>query len=192
MALVNSKREFPTELKEPSGIIAYFTDYFEGKGYAVKTESTATGAFISMTKGGVFKTISGMKTGLNITLTQKDGAIEAAMEVGIFGKQLLPSAISMLIAWPVLIPQVIGLIQQNKLDQEAYQVIENAIRHCEHHSVDRSVTKFCPFCGKAVPDGSMFCPGCGKNISDEIICPRCGASVPKGSAFCPKCGAKQE
>ena len=190
MALVNSKRSFDTSLKDLSGVISYFADYFEGKGYIVSTEDTATGAFISMTKGGIFKSISGMKTGLNITLTQNDGSIEAAMEVGIFGKQLLPSAISMLVFWPMLIPQIYGLIQQNNLDKEAYQVISDAIRHCEHHSNDRPDSNFCPYCGKQIPAGSVFCPGCGKNVSDEVVCPNCGASVDKDSAFCPKCGTK--
>lgn len=192
MALVNSKRSFETTLQDLSGVISYFADYFEGKGYSVTTETTATGAFISMTKGGLFKTVSGMKTGLNITLTQNTGSIEAAMEVGVFGKQLLPSAISMLVFWPVLIPQIYGLIQQNNLDKEAYQVIGDAIRHCENQGGNMSAANFCPYCGKQVPAGSKFCPGCGKNISDEVTCPNCGAPIDKGSAFCPKCGTKIE
>lgn len=190
MSLLNSKRRFDTTLRDLSGITSCFESHFQGKGYTVSTENTATGAFISMTKGGIFKTISGMKTGLNITLTQNDGSIDVAMEVGIFGKQILPSIISMLVFWPVLIPQIYGLIQQNNLDKEAYQVIGDAIRHCEHHSNDRPDSNFCPYCGKQVPAGSMFCPKCGKNISDEVTCPKCGASVDKSSAFCPKCGTK--
>ena len=50
------------------------------------------------------------------------------MEIGIFGKQWLPGTIATFLFWPVLVTQMIGLIQQNKLDQEAYQVLEKGIQ----------------------------------------------------------------
>ena len=190
MALVNSKKTFDTTLIDLSGVLSYFANHFEGKGYTVSTEDTASGAVISLTKGGLFKSVSGLKTGLNITFTQNDGSIDVAMEVGIFGKQLLPSTISMLVFWPMIFTQIYGLIRQNNLDKEAYQVILDAIRHCESHSNDRPDSIFCPYCGKQIRAESMFCPCCGKNVSDEIVCPNCGASVDKDSVFCPKCGTK--
>ena len=193
MALMDSKREFPAQIQDAAGVASYCARYFENKGYTVNVERTAAGAFISLTKGGIFKQISGMKTGLNITLTKKPGRLEVSMEVGIFGKQLLPSAISLLVFWPVLIPQIVGLIQQNKLDNEAYAVIENGIRYCENDSADGGSTvggSFCPYCGKKLPGDGALCPGCGKRYVDENVCPNCGANVREGASYCSRCGTK--
>ena len=113
------------------------------------------------------------------------------MEIGIFGKQLLPSAISMLVFWPVLIAQIVGLVQQNNLDKEAYQIIEEGIKACENQAVNRTIAgNYCPFCGNSMPAGSVFCPSCGKKIEDSNTCLNCGAELPEGAAFCPKCGTK--
>jgi len=190
MALTDSSRIFTTQTTDIDGILDYCKQYFERQGYVVTTEEMASGGFISITKGGIFKTISGMKTGLNITISQMPGAISASMKVGIFGKQLIPTAISMLVFWPVLIPQIYGLIQQNKLDTEAYSVIEAAIRESERSAV--SVTEdmvFCMFCGAAMPSNVTFCTSCGKKIAeDNIVCPSCGYEAAGSFAFCPKCG----
>lgn len=194
MALKNTKREFPTQINDLSGVVDYFQDYFEKKGYTVSKESIAGGMFVSLTKGGIFKTIAGLKTGLNITLTQKIGAVEVSMEVGIFGKQLIATAITMLVAWPIIIPQIIGLVQQNKLDEEAYQVIQDGIKACEggYTVSDRMVPSsiFCPYCGAPMLNGSVFCAKCGKKLVEERKCPNCGAEYPEGAAFCAQCGAK--
>ncbi len=193
MALTNSKKFFQTEVKNIEEITSYFVERFEGKGYTVSTEPTADGKFISITKSGFFRSISGLKTGLNVTLKQKADGIEASLEVGIFGKQLIPTAISMLVLWPVLISQIIGLVQQNNLDKEAYQTIEEGIKACENQPVSKSMAgNYCPFCGKSMPDGSVFCPSCGKKIGDNNTCSSCGTVLPEGAAFCPKCGAKTE
>ena len=190
MSLLNSKREFTTQVQDVNGIMDYCTDHFEAKGFTVNTEETASGGFISLTKGGIFRSISGMKTGLNITITRKPGAIEASMDVGIFGKQLLPSAISMLVFWPVLIPQIVGLVQQSSLDKEAYQIIGDAIHHLENSNSGRMIGSFCPFCGKSVEPDSVFCPNCGGKLSENKDCPNCGFELPSGTVFCPKCGTK--
>ena len=55
-------------------------------------------------------------------MTMLPGVMEVSMDVGVFGKQALPTAISTLVFWPVLIPQIYGLVQQNELDKEAYRV----------------------------------------------------------------------
>ena len=130
---------------------------------------------------------------MNVTLTQKNGGIEADLDVGIFGKQFLPSIVSMLVFWPVLISQVIKLVQQNNLDKEAYQTIEEGIKACENQPVSKSMAgNFCPFCGGNVPVGSVFCRRCGKKIENSNTCSNCGTVLPEGAAFCPRCGTKDE
>ena len=193
MALTNSKKFFQSEVKNIEAITTYVVKSFEEKGYTVSTEPTANGQFISITKGGFFRSISGLKTGLNVTLKQKADGIEASLEVGIFGKQLIPTAISMLVLWPVLISQVIGMVQQNNLDKEAYQTIEEGIKACENQTVSKSMTgNYCPFCGESMPVDSIFCPSCGKKIENSNTCSNCGTVLPEGAVFCPKCGTKVE
>ena len=191
MALKDTKREFQTQLTDSTDVANYCAEHFRSKGYTVEVESTASGSFLSLTKGGSFKSISGMKTGLNITLAVSPGTIEASMEVGIFGKQALPAAISLLVFWPMLIPQIYGIVQQNELDKEAYKIIEKAIHIYEASAPKQYGGKFCPYCGKVFPSGSLFCPGCGTKIEEECsVCPNCGTQPPEGSAFCPNCGTR--
>ena len=192
MALTDSSRIFPTQVQDIDGIMAYCKEYFERQDYDVTTERYLDGGFISLTKGGIFKTISGMKTGLNITLSKMPGSITASMKIGLFGKQLIPSAIAMLVFWPILIPQIYGLVQQSKLDTEAYSVIETAIRELENSAVYiPSNTAFCVFCGASMPVDADFCISCGKRVTEtESNCPNCGTELPDNAAFCHKCGTR--
>ena len=189
MALTNSSRFFSTKLTDLSGVEMDFVRHFEGKGYTVSTEKTITGAVFSITKGGMFQTVVGLKTALNIDIKQADGGLNVSMQVGAFGNQILPTAITFLVAWPVIVPQIIGLVQQNKLDTEAYDVIEKAIRKYENTSVSVE-GQFCTSCGAALEAGSVFCPHCGGRVDEKKTCPNCGAAIAAGTAFCNKCGTK--
>lgn len=195
MALTDSTRIFTTQVQDMESILNYCETYFTARGYNVSTELLASGGFISITNSGIFKSISGMNTGLNITLTQMKGAISVSMKIGIFGKQLVPTAITMLVFWPMLIPQIYGLVQQNKLDTEAYSVIAAAINECETstlNSIDED-TAYCPFCGVKMPATANFCVSCGKRITEESrTCAKCGMEIPDSFAFCPNCGTPTE
>ncbi len=192
MSLTNSYKRFVTDLQSVNGIMDDCEQHFKMQGYSVQTEETATGGFISLTKGGLFETIAGMKTGLNITLIKTTGAIEVKMEVGVFGNQFLPTAMALLVFRPFLISQIYGLIQQDKLDVEAYSIIESSIRQNEKADVKKAMGDICPYCGKDLPEGSVFCIKCGKKVLDDFNCPKCGAKLSRESAFCHRCGVKLE
>ena len=104
-------------------------EYFERDGYEVNVTELSTGGYdISITKGGVFKAILGMKTALKINLTptsSKSSAFDAG--VGIWGQQAIPTVISMLFFGPVLLTQIWGLIQQSNLDDKATEIVEKVI-----------------------------------------------------------------
>ena len=104
-------------------------EHFERDGYEVNVTELSTGGYdISITKGGVFKAVLGMKTALKITLTPTSSqsiAFEAG--VGIWGQQAIPTVISMLFFWPVLLTQIWGLIQQSNLDDKAAEIVEKVI-----------------------------------------------------------------
>ena len=87
--------------------------------------------------------------------------------VGIFGQQAIPTIISMLFAWPVLITQIWGLVQQSKLDDQALEIAETVIHESDSRpdSVQSKIgQKFCVGCGHPLPDGAIFCPKCGLKV----------------------------
>ena len=122
-------------------------------------------AVVSITKGGFFKAVVGMKTSLRITLTGMGDRIKVSADVGIFGQQAVPTVISMLFFWPVLITQIWGLVRQSKLDDHVIDLVEKSL--ADH----RSKTKQEQSGGEAV-----------------VLCPKCHVRV-KGS-FCSACGAR--
>ena len=139
---------------------------FTAEGYEVQNQSLISGASeISITKGGIFKAVLGMKTALKVTLKPQGNGIFFDAGVGIFGQQAIPTVISMLFFWPVLLTQIWGLIQQSKLDDKALAIAESIIRGNGQPSSAASFSagrKFCIHCGKEVPAEAAFCPHCGK------------------------------
>jgi hypothetical protein len=48
--------------------------------------------------------------------------------VGIFGQQAIPTAITLLVFWPVIIAQVWNMAQESNLDEEALGVAEESLK----------------------------------------------------------------
>ena len=103
---------------------------FIREGYTLTSEKLDTGGYdISITKGGFFKTILGMNTALKIKLQPAvDRKILFEAGVGIFGKVVLPAVVAYSVFWPLLIPQIWGLIQQSELDDKAANIVEKVIK----------------------------------------------------------------
>ncbi len=143
---------------------------FQMEGFTAKSDSYAGGVYdISLAKGNVFKAVLGMKSALKVSLTPQGNAIHINAGVGIFGQQAIPTAITMFFFWPVLIPQIWGMVQQSQLDDKAINIAEQVIR--EHgaasygfasHSQEQS---FCPACGNKVNTDANFCPSCGAKLN---------------------------
>lgn len=163
MATFKSEKFIPTNMKDLSAVANTVKEYFESKGYTVSMEDNAMGCFISLNKGGMFKAVLGMKTALNIEIRTLTGGVAANAKVGIFGQQLVPSMISLFVAWPVLVTQITGLVSQSKLDDEALEVIEKSIHSLEagENVTVNSASAFCTSCGSALKPGSRFCSECG-------------------------------
>ena len=102
---------------------------FKADGYEVKVMDLPSGGKdVSITRGGLFKAIIGMKTALKITLVPDDGKIQFDAGVGIFGLQAVPTAISIFFTWPpILMTQMWGSIKQSKLDDRALDIAEREI-----------------------------------------------------------------
>ena len=141
-------------------IAAKIESSFAADGYSVNNQPLfGGGADISISKGGVFKAGLGMRTALKISLTSQSGGIAFNASVGIFGQQIIPTVIMLFFAWPVIITQIWGIIQQSKLDDKALAIAEDVIAGSKN-SVGSQET--CPVCGNEFPADALFCPVCGQ------------------------------
>lgn len=140
---------------------------FRIDGYEVVMDALSSGGYdISITKGGFFKAVLGMKTALKVTLLPQGNNIHFEAGVGIWGQQAIPTAISMLFFWPVLITQIWGLIQQSKLDDKALEIAQDVIGKNSNNigSTTSYGSKFCPYCGTENPADAKFCKKDGQPL----------------------------
>jgi ribosomal protein L40E len=173
MGAFETTRFYPGYVKDLTPVANDLSSYFIAKGYEVKKEQTITGGWvISIHKGGLFKSVIGMKTAMNIEIENYSNGTRAKAGIGIFGQQAIPTAISMLVFWPVLITQIWGLVQQSKLDDEAIECIERSLMSKVSQSnspafatAPSANSMFCTECGAKLQMPANFCPGCGMKVS---------------------------
>ena len=142
---------------------------FQNDGYEVAMDALSSGGYdISITKGGIFKAVLGMKTALKVTLLPQGNNIHFEAGVGIWGQQAIPTVISMLFFWPVLITQIWGMVEQSKLDDKALEIAQDVICMNNHvgfpHSDNNVGGKFCTNCGTKLDGSSKFCSNCGTRL----------------------------
>jgi hypothetical protein len=133
MGMFNSLAFVNTSLTDLTGVVAATRRHFEAQEYQVSVTDTLYGHLLSISKGGFFKSVLGMKTALNIEITRMGQGVSIKAGVGIFGQQALPSLISLFVFWPVLLTQISGLVKQSKLDDEAIRIIGETIRVMEQN-----------------------------------------------------------
>lgn len=159
---------------------------FAADGYEIKRENLVSGGVdISVTKGGFFKAVLGMKTALKITLVPQNNAIDFEAGVGIFGQQAIPTIIMLFFAWPVVITQIWGLVQQSSLDDKALAAAQSVINenggnayaygsvpppmpgagNPMNNTATSGNMRFCTNCGTPLPDGARFCSNCGNPVN---------------------------
>ena len=112
-----------------------------------------------------------MKTALKVSIVPNGNDANFEAGIGIFGQQAIPTVISMLFFWPVLITQIWGMVQQSKLDDKALAIAEQvAASHNGFNyagattSANYSADKFCTGCGARITTPAKFCPNCGKAL----------------------------
>ncbi len=95
------------------------------EGYDINAQKISDGKWdISIKKGGMFKAILGMKSALKIEIHSASPNVFVKTSVGIFAQQAIPTAITMLVLWPVLLAQIWGMIKQAKLDTHVMDVLQ--------------------------------------------------------------------
>ena len=137
-------------------------------GYDTRNDMLLGGdVVVSVTKGGLFKSVIGMKTALKVEIRSEAGNVRAKTSVGIWGQQIVPTVIMLLWFWPVLITQIWGLVQQSRLDTRVMEILAKAAEKSPR-SIDA------PSCEGGLP--ARFCSECGKPVAGNF-CSNCGAKV---------------
>ena len=129
MGTFNSSKTFPYSVEDLAPVAQDVMDHFEDQDFEVTETNIPTGGVqVSIRKGGTFKAIIGMKTALNIKIEPVANGTTVDAGVGIFGQQAIPTAVTLLIFWPVIIAQVWNMAQESKLDEEALDVAEESLK----------------------------------------------------------------
>lgn len=138
---------------------------FINEGYEVTGTPLSNGGYdVSITKGGMFKAVLGMKTALKVSLTPQGGNVYFDASVGIFGQQAIPTVISMFFFWPVVITQIWGMVEQANLDDKALAIAEEVACNSSVKSSASTTERFCTNCGTPVSPQAKFCPECGAKL----------------------------
>ena len=129
MGTFNSSKTVPYFVEDIAPVAQDVMRHFEQQDFEVtETNIPAGGVQVSIRRGGTFKAIIGMKTALNIKIEPVANGTTIEAGVGIFGQQAIPTAITLLVFWPVLVAQVWNMAQEAKLDEEALGVAEESLK----------------------------------------------------------------
>ena len=129
MGTFNSSKTFPYFVEDVAPVAQDLMDHFKAQDFEVTETNIPTGGVqVSIRKGGTFKAIIGMKTALNIKLEPVANGTTVDAGVGIFGQQAIPTAITLLVFWPVIIAQVWNMAHESNLDDEALDVAEESLK----------------------------------------------------------------
>ncbi len=107
MGTFNSSHTVPHVVEDLTPVAHDVMRHFESQDYEVSETPIPTGGVqVSIRRGGTFKAIIGMKTALNIKIEPQANGTRVEAGVGVFGQQAIPTAITLLVFWPVIITQV--------------------------------------------------------------------------------------
>ena len=142
--------------------------HFKAEGYEVDVQVSNLGTHdISLTKGGMFKAVIGLKTALKVTLKPEADKVSFDAGIGIFGQQLIPALVMYFVAWPVLLTQIWGMVQQSNLDDTALALAESVVSpdpSATNVVESTAISSFCPNCGGKHEVGMKFCPYCVEKL----------------------------
>lgn len=129
MGVFNTKAFFIGDKRLIPTIADRICKEFKEDGYEGYRDNLDDGSIdISIAKGDFFKSVLGMDTALKIRLIPGDNAISFDAGIGIFGKQSVPTAISMFFVWPLILTHLWGWVKQSKLDDKALSIAHSIIR----------------------------------------------------------------
>jgi hypothetical protein len=126
--MFRSTQTFPYPVDDLTLVAQDVMQHFAHQGFEVTdTSLPAGGVQVSIRKGNIGKSILGLSTALNITIEPVINGTTVEASVGIFGQQAIPTAITLLVFWPVIVTQVWGLAREAKLDDYALSAVEQSL-----------------------------------------------------------------
>lgn len=154
-------------------------------GYKVSRNDLSNGdIFLSITKRGFFRAISGFATAINLSLKDVgDNRFEAVSKFGFWDTQGIPTAITLLVFWPVAITQAMGYNLQKQLNDKIIRLVGDSYSKLADAAAEMSRN------GEPIPvetdrstdpdeDQGAFCPECGAKCgADAVFCSRCGKKI---------------
>lgn len=162
MSIYSKTRLFTIPSSHIHNMAEAVSNRFSMEGYEIQTTDMLNGGReVSITRGGMFRTVLGLRSSLNVTLTPQQGGIFFDAHVGIFGQTIIPMLIAYFITWPVILPQIWGMVQSASLDDQALEAAEQ-FAQTVNSSIMHQV--FCPHCGKPAHEGAAFCPFTGMKL----------------------------
>jgi hypothetical protein len=171
-------------------------DHFRERRYEVAYSQVDDRTWdVSITRGGLFKKAVGLKSALKIELEARPKGTYVRAGAGVFGKQAVPTMISLFVTWPVLLTQVWGLIRESGLDDEAVRVVELSINRMLRLADgaapdDLRTPEYAP--GPGPTRNGARSNGAGGPSATSRFCPSCGVEGASEARFCVGCGAARQ
>lgn len=134
MGVFQSQKTVPVQMTDLAPVAQAVASHFQAKGFEVKSQRTDKGWHVSVSKADTFKVVMGTKTALNVEIEPKGNGTEISAGIGVFGQQ--SGGLGSIMAGPLMITQLWGMVQQSKLDDEALAVAEKAL-----HEASAAATK---------------------------------------------------
>jgi hypothetical protein len=188
MSMFKSERLIPVTAPDLGPVAAELAEHFRQRSYEVECLQVADGAWqVGITRGGMFKAAVGLKSALKIEIERQPFGTMVRAGTGIFGKQAVPTAITMLVAWPVLLTQAWGLVQQAGLDGEAIRVVELSLTRGERAGATPDAAPAAG-AGATEPDGHDSRAATAGPASPAAFCTGCGSTLDADARFCASCG----
>jgi hypothetical protein len=172
VGIFSSTKTIPISTPDLAPIANDLVLHFQRQGYKTTSSPRLSGGWdVSIAKGGIFKSVIGIKTALNIEIVTGRSETNVRAGVGIFGQRAIPAAISFLLA-PLALPlfllfwllQILGLVRQSHLDEEAIACVEDSLKNHVRQSTSSGQHGFCVECGAAVTTGTNVCGKCGAKL----------------------------
>jgi zinc ribbon protein len=166
--MFKSEKFVPISVPDLAPVAQELAEHFKQRDYQVECVPLPTAGWeVGITRGGMFKAAVGLRSALKIQIEPNPAGTVVRAGAGVFGKQAIPTAITMFVAWPVLLTQVWGLVREAGLDGEAVKVVEVSLSRHQRAGAGSAgpgaeAPRYCGNCGKELAESARFCPGCGQ------------------------------
>lgn len=182
MGVFESSKLIPHTVPDLEPVAEAVVQHFESQGFEVAKEPLlGDGWVVDLAKGNLIKHLLGMKTALKIKIERKGQVTSVRASVGLFKYQALPTAIMILVFYPIAATQIWGLIQQAKLDDEAIDVVASVLQAMSGGAGTPGPAAQCPVCGtpRLTGESVKFCRECGADFA-KLDAELAAARAPSG------------